>query len=78
MCVRELTRVRVYLFCFFEIFYARDICSLSLSLSFFDLRTKVLSRALSSFLSEAPFFLASTRPFFCAEKDARIIKMNPY
>ena len=74
--------MRVYLFCFFEIFYARDICSLSLSLSLSlflrNLRTKVLSRALSSFLSEAPFFLAGTRPFFCAEKDARIIKMNPY
>ena len=31
VCVRELSRVRVYLFCFFEIFYARDVVSLSLS-----------------------------------------------
>ena len=68
--------MRVYLFCFLKSF-THVTYVVSLSLSFFDLRTKVLSRALSSFLSEAPFFLAGTRPFFCAEKDARIISYEP-
>ena len=77
MCVRELTRVRVYLFCFFEIFYARDICSLSLSLSSIYEQKFSLVRSLP-FSLRLLFFLAGTRPFFCAEKDARIIKMNPY
>ena len=75
MCVRELSRVRVYLFCFFEIFYARDVVSLSLS-SIYE-QNFSLVRSLP-FSLRLLFFLAGTRPFFFAEKDARIIKMNPY
>ena len=65
--------MRVYLFCFFEIFYARVVVSLlSLSLSLFDLQKFSLVRSLPfslvrSFV-EAPFLLAGTRPL--AEKDA--------
>ena len=77
MCVRELTRVRVYLFCFFEIFYARDICSLSLSLSSIYEQKFSLVRSLP-FSLRLLFFSLAQALFFLGGKDARIIKMNPY
>ena len=68
MCVRELSRVRVYLFCFFEIFYARDICSLSLSLSSIYEQKFSLVRSLP--FSLRLLFYSLAHALFFAEKDA--------